>query len=43
VIKGMPVVRKILASPTGAPTQFADQKDQWLKPPVPILSARRIA
>ena len=43
VIKGMPVVRKILASPTGAATRFADQKDQWLKPPVPILSARRIA
>jgi peptidyl-prolyl cis-trans isomerase A (cyclophilin A) len=43
VIKGMPVVRKILASPTGAATRFEDQKDQWLKPPVPILSARRIA
>ena len=41
VVGGMAVVRKILASPTSDTSAFADQRGQWLKPPVPILSARR--
>ena len=43
VVQGMSVVRKILASPTSDASPFPDQKGQWLKPPVPILSARRSA
>jgi peptidyl-prolyl cis-trans isomerase A (cyclophilin A) len=41
VVQGMSVVHRILASPTGGETRFADQKNEWLKPPVPILSMRR--
>lgn len=41
VVKGMSVVRKILASPTSEAAPFAEQKGEWLKPPVPITSARR--
>ena len=41
VVSGMGVVRRILASPTSATAPFPEQKGQWLKPPVPILSARR--
>lgn len=41
VVGGMSVVRKILASPTSQTSPFPDQKGQWLKPPVSILSARR--
>jgi peptidyl-prolyl cis-trans isomerase A (cyclophilin A) len=41
VLSGMNVVRKILASPTGGKTQYADQKNEWLKPPIPIVSMRR--
>lgn len=41
VVQGMGVVRKILASPTSATAPFADQKGQWLEPPVRILSAKR--
>lgn len=43
VVSGMAVVRKILASPTSETSAFPDQKGQWLKPPVTILSARRTA
>ncbi|MDP8915861.1 MAG: peptidylprolyl isomerase [Pseudomonadota bacterium] len=43
VVAGMGVVRRILASPTSQTAPFPDQKGQWLKPPVPILSARRSA
>jgi peptidyl-prolyl cis-trans isomerase A (cyclophilin A) len=43
VVQGMAVVRKILSLPTNGETQFADQRGQWLKPPVPILSMRRSA
>jgi peptidyl-prolyl cis-trans isomerase A (cyclophilin A) len=43
VISGMPVVAKILSLPTNGKTKFADQRGQWLKPPVPIRSMRRIA
>lgn len=41
VVTGMSVVRKILASPTSETSPFPEQRGQWLKPPVPILSARR--
>ncbi len=41
VIEGMPVVQKILSLPTNGETKFADQRGQWLKPPVPIVSMRR--
>lgn len=41
VVRGMSVVRKILASPTSATAPFPDQKGEWLKRPVPITSARR--
>jgi peptidyl-prolyl cis-trans isomerase A (cyclophilin A) len=43
VIDGMAVVDKILSLPTNGKTKFADQRGQWLKPPVPILSMRRSA
>ena len=43
VVGGMSVVRRILAAPTGQTAPFPDQKGQWLKPPVSILSARRTA
>jgi peptidyl-prolyl cis-trans isomerase A (cyclophilin A) len=43
VIQGMAVVRKILSLPTNGKTQFAEQRGQWLKPPVLILSMRRSA
>jgi peptidyl-prolyl cis-trans isomerase A (cyclophilin A) len=43
VVAGMPVVHKILSLPTNGKTKFADQRGQWLKPPVPILSMRRTA
>jgi peptidyl-prolyl cis-trans isomerase A (cyclophilin A) len=41
VVSGMAVVEKILSLPTNGKTKFADQRGQWLKPPVPILSMRR--
>lgn len=41
VVSGMAVVRKILSLPTNGATKFKDQRGQWLKPPVTILSARR--
>ncbi|CAN7554620.1 peptidylprolyl isomerase [Phenylobacterium sp. LjRoot219] len=41
VVSGMAVVEKILSLPTNGETKFKDQRGQWLKPPVPILSMRR--
>jgi len=41
VVSGMPVVQKILSLPTNGETKFKDQRGQWLKPPVPIVSMRR--
>jgi len=41
VVSGMAVVQKILSLPTNGETKFKDQRGQWLKPPVPILSMRR--
>ncbi len=41
VVRGMEVVAKILSLPTDGATKFADQRGQWLKPPVPILSMKR--
>lgn len=43
VLDGMAVVDKILSLPTNGKTKFADQRGQWLQPPVPILSMRRKA
>jgi peptidyl-prolyl cis-trans isomerase A (cyclophilin A) len=43
VVAGLPVVDKILSLPTNGKTKFADQRGQWLKPPVPILRMRRTA
>ena len=43
VVQGMAVVHTILGLPTNGATKFADQRGQWLKPPVPILSMRRPA
>ena len=43
VVTGMPVVAKILSLPTDGKTKFVEQRGQWLKPPVPILSMRRSA
>jgi peptidyl-prolyl cis-trans isomerase A (cyclophilin A) len=42
VVEGMAVVFKILSLPTNGKTQFKDQRGQWLKPPVPISSIRRV-
>ena len=41
VVKGMPVVRKILSLPTNGKSEYADQRGQWLSPPVTIRSMRR--
>lgn len=41
VVSGMAVVEKILSLPTNGETKYADQRGQWLKPPVPILTMRR--
>ena len=43
VVEGMEVVFKILSLPTNGKTKFVEQRGQWLKPPVPILSMRRSA
>jgi peptidyl-prolyl cis-trans isomerase A (cyclophilin A) len=43
VVEGMPVVARILASPTDRHSKFKDQRGQWLKPPIPILSMRQTA
>ena len=43
VLDGMAVVDKILSLPTNGKTKFADQRGQWLQPPVPIRSMRRQA
>lgn len=43
VVQGMGVVRRILASPTSETSAFPEQRGQWLKPPISILSARRAA
>jgi peptidyl-prolyl cis-trans isomerase A (cyclophilin A) len=41
VVEGMAVAEKILSLPTNGATKFKDQRGQWLKPPVAILSMRR--
>lgn len=43
VVRGMAVVGKILSLPTNGKSKFADQRGQWLSPPVPIRSMRRSA
>jgi len=42
VVQGMAVVHRILSLPTNGKSPFPDQKGQWLKPPVSILSMRRM-
>jgi peptidyl-prolyl cis-trans isomerase A (cyclophilin A) len=41
VVQGMSVVRRIPGAPTSQTSPYPDQKGQWLKPPIPILNARR--
>ena len=41
VVNGMSVVRRILGAPTSQESEFKEQRGQWLKPPIPIVSARR--
>ncbi|HEY8615052.1 peptidylprolyl isomerase [Phenylobacterium sp.] len=41
VVSGMAVVERILSLPTNGETKFKDQRGQWLKPPVPIVTMRR--
>ncbi len=41
VVSGMSVAEKILSLPTNGATKFAEQRGQWLKPPVTIVSMRR--
>jgi peptidyl-prolyl cis-trans isomerase A (cyclophilin A) len=43
VVDGMDVARKLLAWPTSATEGGAEMAHQMLKPPVPILTARRVA
>jgi peptidyl-prolyl cis-trans isomerase A (cyclophilin A) len=40
VVEGLPIVHKILALPTSSKSQFADQRGQWLKTPVPFTMRR---
>jgi len=42
VTEGLGVVRAILALPSNGYSPFPDQKGEWLKPKVPILSMRRV-
>lgn len=41
VVSGMSIAEKILSLPTNGATKFAEQRGQWLKPPVTIVSMRR--
>jgi peptidyl-prolyl cis-trans isomerase A (cyclophilin A) len=43
VVRGMAVVAKILSLPTNGKSKFADQRGQWLSPPVAIRTIRRTA
>jgi peptidyl-prolyl cis-trans isomerase A (cyclophilin A) len=43
VVEGMSVVHAILAQPTSLKAPFPDQRGEWLKPRIPILSMRRTA
>jgi peptidyl-prolyl cis-trans isomerase A (cyclophilin A) len=43
VVEGMSVVHAILAQPTSMKAPFPEQRGEWLKPKVPILSMRRTA
>jgi len=43
VVEGMGVVHAILACPTSLAAPFPDQRGEWLKPRIPILSMRRTA
>ena len=42
VVSGLSVVKKILSLPANGKTSLPEQKGQWLDPPVPILSMKRV-
>lgn len=42
VVEGLPIVKKILAMPTGGPAYTEAMKDEMLKAPVQILSMKRM-
>ena len=43
VLSGMETVRRIHAARTGGgPSPFADQRNEWLHPPIPIQGMRRL-
>ncbi len=42
VTSGMATVHKILSLPANGKTKFAEQRGQWLDPPVPLLSVKRV-
>lgn len=42
VVEGLPIVKKILAMPTGGPAYTEAMKDEMLKAPVQILSMKRV-
>ena len=39
----MSVVHTILAQPTSQKAPFPEQRGEWLKPRIPILSMKRVA
>ena len=43
VVDGMSVVHTILAQPTSQKAPFPEQRGEWLKPRIPILSMKRVA
>lgn len=42
VVRGLSVVRKILSLPTNGKSEYAEQRGQWLSPPVTMSSVRRV-
>jgi len=42
VVEGMSVVHTILAQPSNGYSPFPDQKGEWLKPKIPIISMKRV-
>jgi peptidyl-prolyl cis-trans isomerase A (cyclophilin A) len=42
VVEGLPIVKKILAMPTGGPAYTEAMKDEMLKAPVQILGMKRV-
>lgn len=42
VVSGLSVVRKILSLPTNGKSEYAEQRGQWLSPPVTMSRVRRV-